>query len=207
METEALRHVAIYGAHDKKSKRWELAGTEKQLRPAIKLAVEHPPRSRFPRNPFPNVVLGDWNDDIVYIDFDEMSLVDVKRWSKILSVRYRLDGFIILRSSVKTHRIKDQELEKTVFEYKTKSYHVVFNRAVSTVELNRILAWLCLEVKKESLTKWFLMQLQKGTFTLRLGFKGNKKPPKIVYRCGNQDKQVAKFLANRRFIHSFLIQN
>lgn len=32
------------------------------------------------------------------------------------------------------------------------------------------------------------MQLIKGTYTLRIGFKRKKKPPKIVYYEGNQDK-------------------
>jgi hypothetical protein len=68
------------------------------------------------------------------------------------------------------------------------------------IELNRILAWLCLRLKDENLTKWFFMQLQKGTYTLRIGFKERKKPPRIIYRFGNQDKQIRKFLENRKFI-------
>lgn len=39
---------------------------------------------------------------------------------------------------------------------------------------------------------------------MRIGFKGRKKPPTIVYRYGNQDKQIAKFLTNREFILGFL---
>jgi hypothetical protein len=112
-----------------------------------------------------------------------------------------------LQSSSKQHQVKDQELKETVYKYQTRSYHAVFNRPVSMVELNRILAWLCLAVKNEDLTKWFFMQLQKETYTLRIGFKGRKKPPRIVYRYGNQDKQIAKFLSNRAFIHSFLEDN
>jgi hypothetical protein len=48
------------------------------------------------------------------------------------------------------------------------------------------------------------MQLIKGTFTLRHGFKKKKGIPRIVYRFGNQDGQIAKFLANRDFILDFL---
>lgn len=48
------------------------------------------------------------------------------------------------------------------------------------------------------------LQMIKGMFTLRHGFKRGKKPPRIVYRYGNQDKQIARFLANRRFILNFL---
>lgn len=44
------------------------------------------------------------------------------------------------------------------------------------------------------------MQLIKQTFTLRYGPKKDKGPPKIIYKFGNQDKQIAKFLDNRNFI-------
>ena len=39
------RHVAIYGSHDKKNKRWELEIDENNPKDmeALKLAVQHPP--------------------------------------------------------------------------------------------------------------------------------------------------------------------
>lgn len=78
---------------------------------------------------------------------------------------------------------------------------------VSEDELKSILAWLCLFTKDWKLITWFLLQLIKGTFTLRIGFKRSKKPPKIVYRWGNQDRQITKFLENRKFILDFLESN
>ena len=48
------------------------------------------------------------------------------------------------------------------------------------------------------------MQLQKGTYTLRHGFKRDKRPPVIVYRRGKQDKQIKEFLENRDFTLRFL---
>jgi hypothetical protein len=48
------------------------------------------------------------------------------------------------------------------------------------------------------------MQLQKGTYTLRHGFKHDKRPPVIVYRHGKQDKQIKEFLENRDFTLRFL---
>ena len=199
------RHIAVYGSHDGQGKRWKLHGTEKQLSQVMKEIVQHPPRERFVRNPFPNVVLGDWDDDIVKVDWDERDLCQVKRFSMmILNNRYKLDGFIILQSSTKLHKIRNESLTEIAYTYKTKSYHTVFNRKVSFNELNSILAWLCLLTKDNNIIKWFLLQMIKGTYTLRHGFKGRKKPPRIVYRYGNQDKQIAKFLANREFIHNFL---
>lgn len=70
--------------------------------------------------------------------------------------------------------------------------------------MNRILAWLCLFTKDNKLVTWFLLQMIKGTFTLRHGFKKSKSFPQIVYRFGNQNGQIAKFLANREFILDFL---
>jgi len=50
------------------------------------------------------------------------------------------------------------------------------------------------------------MQKIKRTYSLRIGFKGKKKPPKIIYRWGNQDGQIKKFLENRKFILDFLAE-
>jgi hypothetical protein len=198
-------HVSVYGSHGRKGKRWELSGTRRQLKPALKLAVLNPPESRFPKyNPFPKVVLGDHDTDIVKIDWDERLLTEVKRFSRLLNQRYYLDGFIILKSSTTLHKVRDETLEKYACQYRTSSYHTVFNRPVSYLELISILAWLCLFTKDTKLETWFHLQLIKGTFTLRLGFKGKKKPPKIVYRFGNQHQQIAKYLSNRAFVLNFL---
>jgi len=201
------RHVAIYGSSEGKGKRWELSGTEEELREAMKLAVQHPPKERFPRqNPLPDVVIGDWDTDIVKVDWDERGLVEVKRLSMLMNNRYGLDGFIILESSTKPHKVRNEALTAIAYKYKTKSYHTVFNKKVSPNELNSVLAWLCLLTKDNKLITWFLLQLIKGTYTLRHGFKKRKQPPRIVCRCGNQDKQIAKFLANRKFIFDFLTE-
>jgi len=150
------------------------------------------------------VVLGDWNNDIGKVDWDERFLIEVKRFSRLMNERYNLDGFIILQSSTTLHKVRIESLDRIAYEYKTKSFHTVFNRPVSYQELISILAWLCVFTKDNKLNTWFLLQLIKGTFTLRLGFKGKKKPPKIVYRYGNQDKQIAKYLSNRAFVLNFL---
>jgi hypothetical protein len=204
------RHVSIYGSHDKKSKRWELSGLEEELNKVLPLAVKHPPEQCFPRqNPFPNVVLGDFDNDIVKVDWDERFLCEVKRFCKILVKRFPVlgGGFIILESSTKLRKIRNEDFTGIAYTYKSKSYHTVFNGEVSKGELESILAWLCLFTKDNGLITWFLLQLIKCTYTLRIGFKRNKKPPKIVFRYGNQDKQIAKFLENRDFILNFLQAN
>jgi hypothetical protein len=200
-----IRHVAVYGQKNGQARRWELAGTPEQLKQALKIGVKHPPKERFPRySPFPNVVLGDWDDDVVKMDWDERSITDVKRFSFMLNNRYKISGFIILQSSTKTRKVWDEDHTRVVYKYKIGSFHTIFDKKVSWNKLIGILAWLCLYVKDEKLSKWFKMQLIKGTFTLRVGFKKRKKPPRIVYRFGNQDGQIARFLANRKFILDFL---
>jgi hypothetical protein len=202
-----VRHVSVYGQKNGQARRWELEGTSKQLKKALLIAIKHPPKKRFPRfsNPHPQVVLGDWDNDIVKIDWDERSLIDVKRYSFMLNNRYKLDGFIILESSSRTHKVYDENHKRVVYKYRVGSYHTVFNRKVSWNKLIGILAWLCLIVKDENLSKWFNMQLIKGTFTLRHGFKRKKGIPRIVFRYGNQNKQIFEFLANREFIVDFLM--
>jgi hypothetical protein len=205
LKASSLRHVAVYGQKNGQGRRWELAGTPEQLKKALKIAVEHPPKSRFPRyNPHQKVVLGDWDNDIVKVDWDERDLVEVKRFSRLMNERYGLDGFIILRSSTTLRKVRSEDLSHVCYSYRAESYHTVFNRKVSWNELISILAWLCLFTKDSKLITWFHLQLIKGTFTLRHGFKKRKGIPKIVYRFGNQDKQIAEFLANRKFILKFL---
>jgi len=172
-------------------------------------AVQHPPEQCFPRlakNPYPNVVLGDWDTDIVKVDWDERFSCEVKRFCKILVKRFPVlgGGFIILQSSVKTRKIRNDTFTEIAYKYKSRSYPSVFNGEVSKDELDSILAWLCLFTKDNGLITWYLLQKIKRTFTLRIGFKGRKKPPKIVYRWGNQNRQIAKFLENRNFILEFL---
>jgi hypothetical protein len=210
----AKRHVSIYGSHENKSKRWELEIDENNPKDieALKLAIQHPPEQCFPRlakNPYPNVVLGDWDTDIVKVDWDERFLCEVKRFCKILVKRFPVldGGFIILKSSTKLRKIRNDTFTDIAYSYKSPSYHTVFNGEVSKDELESILAWLCLFTKDWNLIIWYLLQQTKKTETLRIGFKGKKKPPKIVFRYGNQDKQIAKFLENRDFILNFLQAN
>jgi hypothetical protein len=209
-ESSLERHVAIYGSHEGKSKRWELSGSEEELRKVLPFAVQHPPKQCFPRiNHCPKVVLGDWDTDIAKVDWDEKFLCEVKRFCKILVNRFPVlgGGFIILQSSVKTRKIRNDTFTEIAYKYKSKSYHTVFNGEVSEDELKSILAWLCLFTKDWKLITWFLLQLIKGTWSLRIGFKGKKKPTKIVYRWGSQDRQIARFLENRGFILGFLELN
>jgi hypothetical protein len=114
------------------------------------------------------------------LDLDNMGLEEVRYWAYWACKKYKLRGFYILRSS-------------------TRNYHIIFNRAVSWAENASIVASLCLELKRESLTKWFLLQCIKGAPTLRTSIKGKKPQPRIVYRYGKQNGKIKEYLQDRKF--------
>jgi hypothetical protein len=87
---------------------------------------------------------------------------------------FRLRGDVILRSS------RDH-------------YHIVFNKTVTWEQNVNIMAWASLISKNAGLKRWFLMQCIKGASTLRGSSKGDKSPPRIVFREGNQDREIASF--------------
>lgn len=205
---EPIRHVAIFGYHDGKSKRWELGGTEEALEEVIPLAAKHPPLHigyrRFEQNPY-NAIIGDWHDDIVKVELDNcFSKTIAKHIAHMVCNRYNLNGFIILKSSTTTHKIMDVEMSKVVYKFKTSGYHIVWNRKVSKEDVREIQTWLCRYLKRfdigTKMTDWVLAQCQFHANTLRIGPKGKKGTPEIVHSFGNQDKGTAEFLANREFI-------
>lgn len=116
------------------------------------------------------------------LDFDGVRFQTVKYWSLRACKKFRLGGFIILKSS-ENH------------------YHVVFNRPMKDWSENvKLVAWICLWTKYRTLTKWLIMQLIKESSTLRISPKGNKPMPRIVYRYGKQDKQIKEYEKTRRVI-------
>jgi hypothetical protein len=130
--------------------------------------------------PFP-IVFGDWDNNTIRLDFDNTSLDEVKYWAKRACNWHKLEGFIILRSS-------------------ERHYHVVFDKTVTWATNMKVMCWVALESGNLNLQKYALMQGIKKTSTLRIGNKGKKKPPKIIFRYGTQDKQISGFLNNRTFI-------
>ena len=125
-----------------------------------------------------NPIIGFSDDETVMLDFDCTIFGIVKYWAKRTMNWFKLEGFIILKSS-------------------ENSYHVVFNRPVLWSENMRIVAWVSLLFRSEKLKTYFLMQCIKESSTLRVSSKGEKPSPRIVFRFGKQDKQVKEFLFYR----------
>jgi hypothetical protein len=92
-----------------------------------------------------------------------------------------LEGFIILKSSAN-------------------HYHVVYNALISWPKNLHIIAWIAQRVKNRSLNGYVIMQAIKECSTLRVGSKGDKPTPRIVYRYGKQDRQIRVFLVYRKLV-------
>lgn len=99
--------------------------------------------------------------------------------------RFKLDGFIILKSS-------------------PKHYHVVFDRPKRWSEVLRIISWMGIMANNRNVWKWVCMQAIKKACTLRVSEKptknGVKPKPRIVYRFGGQNRQVKAYLQFKRQI-------
>lgn len=130
-----------------------------------------------------------YDESIIKMDFDltkNQRLVDVKKWCRRVTKRYKLKGFAIFRSS-------------------NNHYHAIFDREVSWADNVKVMAWLTLisgNFKKlPEMVRFTIMQAIKKSSTLRLFKKGKDKPiPRLVYREGSQDGAIKVFLNNKRTI-------
>jgi hypothetical protein len=124
-------------------------------------------------------VLAWTNTETVKLDFDDTSFRTVRYWARWTMRCFRLSGFLILESN-------------------KGCYHVVFNKAVTWAENMSIVASVVINSNIPSLQKWFNLQCRKKDSTLRIGPKGDKLSPRIVYREGQEGNQIADFLRFRR---------
>lgn len=126
-------------------------------------------------------VIGYTDTETVMLDFDDTPFRQVKYWALRTMKRFKLEGFLILKSS-------------------ENNYHVVFDRRVSWSENMKIVAWVSLLSHNGMLEKWFVMQCIKEGSTLRVSPKRDKPSPRIVFRHGDQDEEIKRFLIYRRLI-------
>jgi len=131
-------------------------------------------------------VLGFTDEETVKVDFDDTPFKTVKYWALRMMKFFRLEGFVVLRSS-------------------ENNYHVVFDRKVSWKRNSKIMAWVCLfNLKNVKLTKWFLLQCIKGGSTLRVSHKRKKPCPRVVFRYGQQGQQIKVFEDYRKLIKNIV---
>ncbi|MHA1974139.1 MAG: hypothetical protein ACTSW1_14165 [Candidatus Hodarchaeales archaeon] len=121
----------------------------------------------------------------VKLDFDHISLQEVIQWSDRAYNWYELEGYCVLRSS-------------------ENCYHVIFDRTVDWSTNVSVMAWVCLQSKNPSLTKWFKMQGIKEGSTLRISTKQEKPAPALVYKKGSQCNEIQEYWELRHVIEKYL---
>ena len=134
-------------------------------------------RKKSSRKPY----LGYSDRTTVKLDFDGEQFKKVRYWAERALKHFRLGGYVILKSS------RDH-------------YHVLFNKTVSWEENCRAMAWVAVLSGNAGLRKWVLIQLIKGSSTLRVSCKGDKASPRIVFSEGSRDREIAAFKRWRELI-------
>jgi len=130
-------------------------------------------------------ILGYTDQETVMVDFDNTPLKTVKKWASRAMKWFKLEGYIILRSSLN-------------------NYHAIFNRRVSWKENMKIVGWVALLSNNPMLQKWFLMQCIKEGSTLRVSSKREKPSPRIVFRYGRENCQIEGFLKYRELTKNII---
>jgi hypothetical protein len=130
------------------------------------------------------VIVGLSDNRTVMCDLDNVSFKKAKSLAFLTLKRFRLGGFIILKSS---HR----------------HYHVVFDKPKRWSEVLKIISWMGIMANNKNVWKWVCMQAIKKYCTLRVSPKpinpeGFKPTPRIVYSYGSQNRQIQAFLTLRK---------
>jgi hypothetical protein len=140
-------------------------------------------------------IIGYFDTSTVNFDFDKKPLKTVKYWAKVICKKFKLGGYIILKSS-------------------DGNYHVVFDRSVSWKMNVMIMCWVSLLVegkrlKNCPLTKYVLMCGIKTVSCLRIGRKKvegkkEKASPRTVFKLGKQDNEIKNYFLFRKNLKPFL---
>jgi len=113
--------------------------------------------------------IGFHTDRGVVLDLDNMKYRKALKITEDLCKSYRLQGYLLIRSS-------------------PKSYHVVFNRYLSWRKITKIL------FSRYETVRYAVFQMMSGHLTLRISKKNGKDKPKIVRQMGKSDKLVKDYL-------------
>jgi len=128
-----------------------------------------------------NYVEGFTTNKGLMLDLDQTTLRETKKIAKKYCKRFKLEGFLILRSS-------------------TNNYHVVFNKYLSwskTLEYLFKIVWnyhYYQHGEKPHLTFWAILQACKQSETLRISSKKHKRKPCVVLLNGKDDKLISDYL-------------
>ena len=126
-------------------------------------------------------ILGVSDRNTVMLDLDEMSFKLVLYWAMFALEKFKLNGFIILKSS-------------------ENCYHVVFDRYLPREETLSVMAWVAIISKSIPTLRYLAMQCIKMSNTLRVAPKRDKSSPIPVCRYGSQNHAIKDFLEYRQLI-------
>lgn len=103
------------------------------------------------------------------LDLDNMKFRKALWIAETLMERYKLEGFLLIRSS-------------------RKNYHVVFNRYLRWKTITKIL------FSQYECTRYAVYQMKEGKLTLRVSSKNGKDRPIILLTVGKTDKLIREYL-------------
>jgi hypothetical protein len=140
--------------------------------------------------------VGFTSDKIVMLDLDRMDYNNAVKICQYILKRWNLGGFILPRSS-------------------RGNYHAVFDRYTNWKKVIQLLftiahnrSWKGGKFnKKESFTRWAIMQAIEGSCTLRISKKGKKAPPQVIARAGTQNRAIRDYLYIRDYPRMKLKKN
>ncbi len=145
------------------------------------------------------IIAGNCERNTVQLDFDKVHLDLVRYWCFRAYHWFKLEGFLILQSSIKEKFIKKKN-GMILFIYEERSYHAVFDKPVRWDTNVKIMNWVALESGLNQVQKYSLMQGIKKSSTLRMSPKGDKPAPFPVFWYGLQDRQIREYLNTRELI-------
>jgi len=130
-----------------------------------------------------NYIIGFTTDKGLMLDLDNTPISEVKFIASYYCSAFKLEGYIVIKSS-------------------QNNYQIIWNKKIKTwkklTELLLKITWhhyfkhTCL---KPSMLLWAVLQIMKGSLTLRISKKKKKKSPKIVISYGKQDKLIKEYLS------------
>jgi hypothetical protein len=114
-------------------------------------------------------VIGFMTNKGLILDLDNMKFKKAKWLARTLCKQYKLEGYLLIRSS-------------------KKNYHVVFNRYLKWKTITKIL------FNQYEALRWAVFQMQSGYLTLRISKKNGENKPKILLKVGKQDKLIRDYM-------------
>lgn len=121
------------------------------------------------------VCIGFVSNKGIMLDLDDISFLGTKTLAEALTKRYKLEGYLIMKSS-------------------KKHYHVIFNR--------KNLSWkttLKIIFSVNKALNWAIQQAKHGNMTLRISQKNGVKP-EIILKKGKTDKLIKEYLETYKLI-------